>query len=227
MADPTPRTLEGFQRTGPATSDEVARLAIGDPLLADRPATQEKPADPLPSGTWLHRAWSPTPHLDSGDRRDLTVEKLWSSYCRTNEDAGVGLTKRELSVAMAGKFTESFQAFLNATDFLKVSTSCQIRSLGLSRRNYFYWVKRAKNGPPLRYQTHIDFKLWLVWKCLELARIKLQDEGLVATWFQTPNKLISRNGNSPIDVLFKFDVRRRPRVLRVLLDMPTPDPTSP
>lgn len=226
MAAPAFRTLDDIQRAGSSTSEEVARLIFGDTFLVGHLEDKRETFGPLPSVIAHHREWSVTPGLGSRETSESTADKLWSSYRLTIERLDGEWTRKELRKAKAGIFTANFKAFLEATSFLGVSTPRQFRSLGLSRRTCFYWVSKVKNGRPISDQYHIDFKLWLVWKCLELATKKIPDEDLVATWFQTPNGLLSKASRSPIDVLFNFDVRRRPRVLRILPDMPTPTQAS-
>lgn len=174
MAAPAFRTLDDIQRAGSSTSEEVARLIFGDTFLVGHLEDKRETFGPLPSVIAHHREWSVTPGLGSRETSESTADKLWSSYRLTIERLDGEWTRKELRKAKAGIFTANFKAFLEATSFLGVSTSRQFRSLGLSRRTYFYWVSKVKNGRPISDQYHIDFKLWLVWKCLELATKKSQ-----------------------------------------------------
>lgn len=155
------------------------------------------------------------------------VKQAWTVYVHPVSHRDGDRTTKELEEAQARHFTESLDRFLDAADFLRVSTSHRFRCLGISRRTYFYWVRAIKEGEVLYYHYHIDYRLWLVWKSLELARLKLQSDELVRSWFLSPNKLLSNpgaraigSGLKPIDLLFGYDIRRRPRILRLLLDMP-------
>jgi hypothetical protein len=145
------------------------------------------------------------------------VLTAWASYCRTVDTMAAGFSERESLEAKARWFMESLKRFMHAADFLEVSTARRSRCLGISHRTYFYWLCALKEGKGLRYQIRIDYKLWLVWKSLELARLKFLTDDLAATWFSTPNGLLSQSGQNPTSLLFNHDVRRRPRVLRSLM----------
>lgn len=174
-------------------------------------------------------------HLPSPSRRSLTgvktpagddpVAKAWVSYIRPADRPDAGLGEKEEQEARKQRFTESLKRFLDAANFLEVTTARQFRNLGISHRSYFYWVAAVRNGESLRCLDHIDYKLWLVWKSLEIARLRFQSEESVRSWFFSPNRLLSNSSTRteeswlrPIDLLFDYDIRRRPRVLRVLLE---------
>ncbi|WP_257309407.1 MbcA/ParS/Xre antitoxin family protein [Geothrix fuzhouensis] len=220
MADPSLRTIDDIIRTDSATNEEVVRTIFGEASLARRSEGGKRTEEFLdsPTNSWDVRS-SPS-RQDSGKASGFTVEKAWTSYYRSVEGPDGKLTANELKAANARRSTDGLKRFLDATNFLKVSTMRQFRSLGFSRRTYFYWVGAARKGRAIPYRSQIDFKFWLVWKSVELARFNFSSEDLATSWFHTPNRLLSKTGHSPIDVLFNYDVRRRPRFLRILLEMP-------
>lgn len=160
-------------------------------------------------------------HLSGRPNQD-PVGEAWNAYMREADSKNACLTRKEERETKATLFTENLKEFLNAAEFLKVSTTRQIRRLGISRRTYFYWVKAVREGKSLSVRVAVSYKLWLVWKSLEQARFKFQTIDLATSWFNAPNPLLSKAGLRPIELLFNYNVRRRPRALRVLLEMPAP-----
>jgi hypothetical protein len=148
------------------------------------------------------------------------VKKAWLSYRRAAKLlVHERWWRKEEKEARARQFAASLKGFLEAAKLLNVRTALQFHCLGISRRTYFYWVRTVREGRSIRYQPQIDYRLWLVWKSLELARQKLKSDDLVKAWFRDQNPLLLRTGLSPIDLLFNYDIRRRSRVLRILLEM--------
>jgi len=181
------------------------------------------------------RSFHPTQPLKTGSSRRSSrtkpggdpVEHAWVTYNRSADEVDGDSTRKGKQKAKARQFTESFERFLNAADFLCVPTTQRFRCLGISRRTYFYWVRAVSEERLIRSQSQPDYGLWLVWKSLEVARLKHQSNDDVRLWFSTSNPQLSNaeaksisSGLRPIDLLFGYDIRRRPRVLRILLDMP-------
>ncbi len=74
MAAPAFRTLDDIQRTGPATSEEVARLILGDTFFVDHLEDKGETIGPLPSVIAHHREWSVPPGLASRETSESTAE---------------------------------------------------------------------------------------------------------------------------------------------------------
>lgn len=153
-------------------------------------------------------------------------EDAWDAYRGAFLEHLHGLPRKKQRVTEAQHSAEGFKRFLDAARFLNISIINQIQCLGISRRTYFYWLRASKDDRLIQFRPNysdysFDYKFWLVWKGVELARLRFDSDEVMRLWFSSPNPRFPKAGTCPTSLLFNSDTRRKPMVLRALMEIPS------